>query len=96
MLWFLSRMKTATIELPDAVFRTLEDEAARQHQSLAGYLANLLARQAGSPPPAVVRKEPDLPLIHSSAPGSAHITNEMLADIEAKEDAELYARLAGR
>lgn len=89
-------MKTATIELPDAVFHTLEGEAARHQQTLTGYIAGLLVRDAASSPPAGARKEPDLPLIRSDAPGQAYITNELLAEIEEKEDAEHYARLAGR
>lgn len=93
---FLSPMKTATIELPDAVFHTLEGEAARQQQTLAGYIAGLLVRDAASSPPTAPRKEPDLPLIPSSTPGTAHITNALLAEIEAQEDAEHYGRFAGR
>ena len=89
-------MKTATIELSDAVFLTLEGEAARQQQTLAGYIAGLLVRDAISPPPATERKEPVLPLIRSSEPGTAHITNALLAEIEAQEDAEHYGRFAGR
>jgi hypothetical protein len=96
MVWFLNDMKTATIELPDAVFHTLEGEAARHQQTLTSYIAALLARDATSSPPAAVRKELDLPLIRSSAPGTAHITNALLAEIEAQEDAEHYGRFAGR
>lgn len=96
MVWFLNDMKTATIELPDAVFHTLEGEAARHQQTLTSYIAGLLVRDATSSPPAAVRKEPDLPLIRSSAPGTAHITNALLAEIEAQEDAEHYGRFAGR
>lgn len=89
-------MKTATIELPDAVFSNLEREAALQHQTLPGYIAGLLVREAVSSPPTGKRREPDLPLIRSDAPGTAHITNELLAEIEAQEDAEHYGRFAGR
>lgn len=95
-MWFLNDMKTATIELPDAVFHTLEGEAARHQQTLTSYIASLLVRDATASPPAAVRKEPDLPLIRSSAPGTARITNVLLAEIDAQEDAERYARLAGR
>jgi hypothetical protein len=90
-------MKTATIELPDAVFGNLEREAARQHQTLAGYIAGLLECQASlAQPLQTARREPDLPVIRSDAPGQAYITNELLAEIEEQEDAEHYARLAGR
>ena len=89
-------MKTATIELPDAVFRTLEGEAARHQQTVTGYIAGLLVRDAASSPPAEMKMEPVLPLIPSSAPGTARITNALLAEIEAQEDAEHYGRFAGR
>lgn len=90
-------MKTATIELPDTVFSSLEREAARQHQTLAGYLTGLVVRGIDSEPPEIAaRKEPEMPLIPSSSPGSERITNELLAEIEAEEDAESYARVARR
>jgi hypothetical protein len=90
-------MKTATIELPDAVFNLLEREAAIQHRSLGGYLAALVEGQAGLINPSKsARQEPELPLIRSDAPGQAHITNELLAQIEEQEEAAHHARLAGR
>lgn len=97
MVWFLNGMKTATIELPDAVFSELEQAAASQHQPLTSYIVSLLSRQAGSVRPVKSGgKEPDFPLIRSDSPGTAYITNELLAEIEAQEDAEKYARIAGR
>ena len=90
-------MKTATIELPDAVFSKFEREAALQQQPLAGYIAGLLVRQTGLiQPRKAVGKEPDLPLIPSATPGSAYITNEMIVDMEIADDVEHYERVARR
>lgn len=97
MIWFLLLMKTATIELPDAVFSKFEREAALQQQPLAGYLVGLLVRQTGLVQPTkAAGKEPELPLIPSRTPGSAHITNDMLAELEIADDVEHYERVARR
>lgn len=91
-------MKTATIELPDGVFNKLARDAEQHRQPLADYVADLLTRTIGSStmPPASTRGEPELPLIHSHQPGSVQMTNEMIADLEAREDAERYGRVTGR
>ena len=91
-------MKTATIELPDLVFNQLAKDAEQHRQPLAAYVADLLAREIGQSAtlPAPPRQEPELPLIHSRQPGSAAITNEMISDLEAREDAERYGRFTGR
>jgi hypothetical protein len=91
-------MKTAKIELPDGVFNKLVHEAEQRRQPLGDYVADLLARAIGNStgPSATAHREPELPLIHSDQPGSVNITNEMIADQEAREDAERYGRFTGR
>ena len=91
-------MKTATIELPDVVFNKLAQDAEQRRQPLAVYVADLLTREISnsSPPPLPSRQEPALPLIHSHQPGSVTMTNDLIADLEARDDAERYGRFTGR
>ena len=91
-------MKTATIELSDVVFNQLAKDAERRHQPLGTYVAELLAKgmAQSATVSALPRQEPELPLIHSSQPGSAAVTNEMISELELREDAERYGRSAGR
>lgn len=91
-------MKTAMIELPDVVFNKLTQDAEQRRQPLAAYVADLLTRgiSNSSAPFASLRQEPALPLIHSHQPGSVAMTNDLMADLEARDDAERYGRFTGR
>ena len=88
-------MRTATIELPDAVFDRLASEAGREHKPVPAYITDLLAGHAAVAAPAQ-RTEPKLPLIPSQRPGSVKLTNQRIAELESADDAQRYGRPAGR
>ena len=88
-------MKTATIELPDAVFDRLAREAGREHKLVPAYITDLLAGHAAAAAPRQ-RSEPRLPLIPSQRPGSVTLTNQRIAELESADDAQRYGRTAGR
>ncbi len=93
-MWLFYRMKTATIELPDAVFDRLASEAGRERKPLPVYITDLLAGSAGTAP--AQRTEPRLPLIPSRRPGSVRLTSQRIAELESADDAQRYGRSAGR
>jgi hypothetical protein len=86
-------MRTATIELPDAVFDRLASAANREHKPVPAYISDLLTGHATVVAPAQ-RVEPKLPLIPSRRPGSVELTNQKIAELESQEDAHRYGRSA--
>lgn len=88
-------MKTATIELPDAVFERLAREANRKRKPVPAYIADLLST-VGTAAGTTAKVEPELPLVPSRRPGAVKLTGRQIAEIESAEDAQCYGRTAGR
>ncbi len=86
-------MRTATIELPDAVFDRLASAANRERKPVPAYISDLLTGHATVSAPAQ-RIEPKLPLIPSRRPGNMELTNQKIAELESQEDAQRYGRPA--
>ncbi len=81
-----------TIDLPDPLFKQVKARAALQGMKLRDFIAGCLKnalqhRMIGTKPYCA-----KLPLIKGGKPGSLHLTNEMIAAMESREEVERYAK----
>jgi plasmid stability protein len=69
-----------TIDIPDETFRALEVKAAQEGQSVEQVIQRGILRELEVPEPPAIRKM-EVPVIHSSRPGTLDLTNEQIDDI---------------
>ncbi len=91
----LARMKT-TLEIPDDLFREAKARAALEGRKLKDLVADgLRATLSGRVAPAKPRKRVEFPIIKGKG-GVLRLTGAEVAEIEAREEAEYYARFMRR
>ena len=71
-----------TIDIPDEIYRVLKIKAARQGEPVRQIVLRGIQRELEGTGEKPVRKL-QLPLIHSSRPGTLHLTNEQIDELTA-------------
>jgi anaerobic glycerol-3-phosphate dehydrogenase len=80
-----------TVELPPELLRAAKAEAAARGETLKDFLTRAVAHELGTTSVPVRRARVKLPLVQSSRPGSANLSNMDIEAIFAAEDAEKHA-----
>jgi hypothetical protein len=84
-----------TVELPPALMRAAKLRAAAQGESLKTWFTRAVASALGSSTPEPSRTSP-WPLFGTPGGKKVRLTNALIADLEAAEDAEKYDRRGRR
>jgi len=70
-----------TIDIPEETYRELKIKAAREGKPMRDIVLHAIQRELGPGEPHSTRKRFQIPLIHSTEPGTLHLTNEDIDDI---------------
>lgn len=70
-----------TIDIPDEIYRKLKVKAAMEGETVREIALRGIQRELGLTEAPTPRKKFQIPVIHSTRPGTLHLTNEDIDDI---------------
>lgn len=82
-----------TLDLPDELLKRAKIEAVQRGTSLRALVGAALARELSRPSnPRPTRRRAHFPVFASKAPGALRLSNTVIAELEADEDARRHGR----
>jgi len=78
----------ATIEIDDELYRQVKAAAAIRGRKVKDLVAEGLRALLRSSPSALPTRRIQLPIVKSKKPGTLQLSNEMIAEVEARSDTE--------